>query len=88
MIASADAVNEYQTVFCGLQTAGSGSPGSVVASLKFTESVNGMLVMTVASAKLLFEGGAALDDTANNIENTNRPNAARRTLDRFIINPL
>ena len=49
-------VNEYQTVCCAPQK--NGSPGSVVASERSTESVNGNEI-AVALAKLSFVGGAA-----------------------------
>jgi len=53
--ASAVGVNEYQTV-CGEEAQGCGSPGSVVAVVLSTESLNGNAVMTVGAAKLSFGG--------------------------------
>jgi len=53
--ASAVGVNEYQTV-CGEKTQSCGSPGSVVAVVLSTESLNGNAVMTVGAAKLSFGG--------------------------------
>src|SRR5947207_15091164 len=55
--ASAVGVNEYQTV-CGEEAQGCGSPGSVVAVVLSTESLNGNAVMTVGAAKLSFGGVA------------------------------
>src|SRR5216117_1506101 len=61
--ASAVGVNEYQTV-CGEEAQGCGSPGSVVAVVLSTESLNGNAVMTVGAAKLSFGGVArAVPDT-------------------------